>query len=85
MQDYFDITNELVEYDKSKATDPEYRALATRSQLVVLNKIDALDEEDVLQLQSRFQKKGIDTMLISAASRKGLRELVIEIGKRVLK
>ena len=84
LQDYMDITNELVEYDKSKAGDSEYRPLATRNQLVVLNKIDALDEDDVLQLQARFQKKGIETMLISAASRKGLRELVIEIGKRVL-
>lgn len=85
LQDYLDITNELVEYDKSKAGDTDYRPLASRDQLVVLNKTDSLDEEDVDRLQSEFKKRGIETMAISAASRKGLRELVIEIGKRVLK
>jgi GTPase involved in cell partitioning and DNA repair len=59
--------------------------LATRSQLVVLNKTDVIGEEETLQLQSTFQKAGVETMAISAAARKGLRELVIEIGKRVLK
>lgn len=84
-QDYLDITKELIEYDRSKEGDEEYRPLATRDQLVVLNKSDAIDEDEMLQLQSRFKKNGIETMAISAASRKGLRELVIEIGKRVLK
>lgn len=85
LQDYYDITNELVEYDRSKEGDDEYRPLATRSQLVVLNKTDVIGDEETLQLQSRFKKKGIETMAISAAAQKGLRELVIEIGKRVLK
>ena len=85
LQDYDDITTELIEYDKSKAGDEEYRPLANRDQLVVLNKIDAIDEHESRRLQSEFKKKGIETMVISAASRKGLRELVIEIGKRVLK
>jgi GTP-binding protein len=84
-QDYLDITNELVEYDRSKEGDSEYVPLATRTQLVVLNKIDAIDEEETLHLQAKFLKAGIETMAISAAARKGLRELVIEIGKRVLK
>ena len=85
LQDYLDITKELVEYDRSKEGDAEYVPLATRSQLVVLNKTDVIGEEETLQLQSRFLKAGIETMTISAAARKGLRELVIEIGKRVLK
>lgn len=85
LQDYKDITNELVEYDRSKAGDPEYVPLATRTQLVVLNKTDVIGEEETLHLQAKFLKNGIETMAISAAARKGLRELVIEIGKRVLK
>lgn len=85
LQDYFDITTELVEYDKSKTDDAEYHPLATRDQLVVLNKIDAIDDHEVARLQAEFKKKGIETMTISAAARKGLRELVVEIGKRVLK
>lgn len=85
LQDYDDITTELIEYDKSKAGDDEYRPLGDRDQLVVLNKADAIDDYESQRLQSEFKKKGIETMVISAASRKGLRELVIEIGKRVLK
>ena len=85
VQDYHDITKELIEYDRSKADDPDYRPLATREQLVVLNKSDVLDEDGVLLLQARFRDEGIETMTISAAANHGLRELVIEIGKRVLK
>jgi GTPase len=87
LQDYFDITTELTEYDKAKMTDGTrddgYRPLATREQLVVLNKTDVIGEEETRRIQSLFLKKGIQTMAISAAARKGLRELVIEIGKRV--
>jgi hypothetical protein len=41
--------------------------------------------EDLEDLQGRFRRSGIETMAISAAARKGLKELTIEIGKRVLK
>lgn len=85
LQDYLDIIKELVEYDRSKEADAEFVPLSTRSQLVVLNKTDVIGEEETLHLQTRFSKQGIETMAISAAARKGLRELVIEIGKRVLK
>lgn len=85
LQDYRDIMNELVEYDRAKGNETDYRPLATRDQLVVLNKCDVLPPDDVEALQARFKREGIETMSISAASRKGLRELVIEIGKRVLK
>ncbi len=88
-QDYLDISNELVQYDHAKSQDgtrdEEYRPLATRDQLVVLNKTDVIGDEETLQLQARFRKKGVETMAISAAAQKGLRELVIEVGKRVLK
>jgi GTP-binding protein len=84
-QDYLDIKNELEQYDIAKKDDPDYRPLATRDQLVVLNKIDAVRLEDLEELQGRFRRAGVETMAISAAVRKGLKELTIEIGKRVLK
>ncbi|MDX9732330.1 MAG: GTPase ObgE [Bdellovibrionales bacterium] len=83
-QDYEDIINELVEYDRTKQDDEEYRPLASRDQLVVLNKTDVMSEDDVSALRAKFKKNGVEAMVISAASRKGLKELVIEIGKRVL-
>lgn len=84
LQDYRDIVLELAEYDRSKADDEGYRPLSDRPQLVVLNKIDAIGEDDASELQARFKRAGIETMAISAASRRGLRELVVDIGQRVL-
>lgn len=85
LQDYRDIMHELVEYDRAKAEEEGFRPLAEREQLVVLNKIDVLPPEDLAVLQDRFAREGIATLSISAASHRGLRELVTEIGKRVLK
>ena len=85
LQDYKDIMHELVEYDRAKSEEEGFRPLATRDQLVVLNKSDVIREDDLEELQARFKREAIDTMAISAAARRGLRELVIEIGKRVLK
>ena len=84
-QDYLDIENELQQYDLVKKDDPDYRPLATRDRLVVLNKADALRLEEMEELQGRFRRAGIETMVISAAAKKGLKELATEIGKRVLK
>lgn len=85
LQDYRDIMHELEEYDRAKSTEDGYRPLAQREQLVVLNKIDVLAADDLAALQDRFEREGIPTLSISAASHRGLRELVTEIGKRVLK
>jgi GTP-binding protein len=84
-QDYLDIENELHQYDNVKQDDPEYRPLSGRDRIVVLNKSDALSPEEMEALRGRFKRAGIDTLVISAAAKKGLRELTTEIGKRVIK
>ncbi|HRK06255.1 MAG TPA: GTPase ObgE [Pseudobdellovibrionaceae bacterium] len=84
-QDYLDINHELAAYDESKADEADYRPLASREQLVVLNKVDTLSEDDMLRLQDSFRHQGVATLAISAAARRGLKELVTEIARRVKK
>ncbi|MCM2280311.1 MAG: GTPase ObgE [Bdellovibrionaceae bacterium] len=83
LQDYKDINHELAEYDKSKADVEGYRPLATRPQIVVLNKIDVLSEDRRRELRDGFQRAGIEVRMISAVAGIGVRELVFEMGSWV--
>ena len=59
----FDVINrELAQY----APD-----LATKPQVVVLNKTDAIDPKDVAEYQSEFAAAGIQLMTMSAATGAG--------------
>lgn len=82
-QDFLDINHELKEYDKSKEDSEGYRPLATRPQIVVLNKIDILSEDRRAELRERFRRAGEDARLISAVSGQGIRELLFEMGSMV--
>lgn len=83
-QDYLDINHELKEYDKSKADSEAYRPLATRPQLVVLNKIDVLNEDRRRELKEKFKRAaGVDVRLISAVAGIGVRDLLFEMGRLV--
>jgi GTPase len=84
MQDYRDILHELVEYDRAHQNDEGFRPLGHRPQLVVLNKIDAISREKREELVEDFNRAGVATMQVSAATTQGIRELVFEMGKRVL-
>lgn len=83
LQDYYDIMNELKEYDQAKNVEEGFRPLSSRSQVVVLNKIDAIPRERVEELVHQFERAGISTFQISAATGRGTRELIFELGKRV--
>lgn len=83
LQDYYDIVNELVEYDKVKADEEGYRPLGDRPQIVVLNKIDAIDRDRLEEQVARFKRAGIQTRQVSAATTQGIRELIFEMGARV--
>lgn len=84
LQDFYDINYELKEYDKSKAGSEGFNSLSEREQLVVLNKIDTLSPEQQRELKERFTHEKIDVQLISAVSGQGLKELISEVGRRVL-
>lgn len=82
LQDYRDINTELVEYDRLKSETAE-RPLATRPQIVVLNKIDTLMRDDLETLSERFRREGIQTLAISAATGQNVRELIFEMSRKV--
>lgn len=84
LQDFHDINLELSEYDKSKAEADGFRPLSEREQLVVLNKIDTLTNEQKRELRERFAHEKVEAHLISAVSGEGLKDLIAEVGRRVL-
>ncbi len=53
--------------------------LADRTRLVLLNKIDLLDEDELRELINIFREKGIDVLPISAAAGRGLTKLKDEL------
>jgi GTP-binding protein len=75
VSDYEVINRELVAYD------PE---LAERPQFVVATKIDALDEpERLAALRERARADGREFFEISSVANRGVRELVLAVGRRL--
>ena len=73
IEDIYTINNELKAYDEE---------LAKRPQIIAANKIDAInpDEPDPIEsLKKEFEPQGIQVFPISAATNKGVRELVAAI------
>lgn len=56
-QDYEDIIFELEMYDKGNSEKEGFFPLATREQIIVFNKIDALSEPQIEILKKSFEKK----------------------------
>ena len=82
--DYNDIIHELEMYDKERKNDPEFKPLMSRKQIVVLNKIDLIDSDKIPVLIAKFKKKSDHVMTISAATGKGIRELIELLGDMVI-
>jgi len=67
VEDFNRINHELASFNES---------LGLRPQIVVLNKVDAVDDACVEQAMARFKEQGIEAMPVSVATRQGVRELV---------
>ena len=75
VEDYEIINRELANYDEN---------LATRPQIVVATKIDALDEPERLEnLREAAEKDGKPFMEISAVTRQGTQELVFAVAQKL--
>ncbi len=75
VEDYEILNHELANYDEN---------LATRPQIVVATKLDALDEPERLKsLKKRAKKDGKDFLEISAVTKLGTKELVNFVGKKL--
>lgn len=66
--DYRGILHELASFDP---------ALAARSQIVVGNKIDIVDEASVADARDRFRKVGVEMWPISVATGEGVQDLIV--------
>ncbi len=85
LDDYKVINKELITYDEINEGKEGYLPLATRRQVVVFNKVDAISEEDLETLKKRFKKTfSIDPMVISAVTGLGTKDLVNIVGREIL-
>jgi GTP-binding protein len=76
LRDYETLRDELVRFDP---------ALAERREIVVLSKADITEvREEYEALKEKFADKGIQLLLMSAATREGVKELVAELQKIIL-
>ncbi|MDZ4677211.1 MAG: GTPase ObgE [Oligoflexia bacterium] len=76
VEDYEDINRELEYYDKDRNEEEGFFELGTRPQIVVLNKVELLDEKTRQELVLKFRKKRVNVHLISAVTGLGIRELI---------
>ncbi len=77
VQDFVDINDELLNYDKDQNRLSELGLLADRPQIVVLNKIDTIDSEELARVKSLFTKQvSFPIYEISAVTGKNIKELV---------
>lgn len=67
LNSYNIINEELAKYDEE---------LATRKQIVVLNKVDMLNDEDKKRLINIFKKENIEINFISAITKEGINALL---------
>lgn len=82
LDDYRDINAELKEYD-GLYHEEGVTPLSQRSQIVVLNKIDSIQKNDLEEIVSKFRKQGLQPLCISAATGQGIQELIYKMGEMV--
>jgi GTP-binding protein len=80
---YREIRRELELYDVSKKDDDQYLALATRPEVIVLNKIDTIPTEKLDEIKATFKNQGLEVMTASAVTGKNVKELVEMMGRRI--
>ncbi|PIU00218.1 MAG: GTPase ObgE [Bdellovibrionales bacterium CG10_big_fil_rev_8_21_14_0_10_45_34] len=76
MEDYDSIQMELKGYDQQFADSELGPPLMDRFQLVVLNKADLLNSDELFEVTRRFESRGLRVIAISAATGYGLKELL---------
>jgi GTP-binding protein len=82
-QDFKDINSELALYDKAHRSEEDFKPLASRHQIVALNKADVVAEDRMAELVKKFEKTGASVVVISAATGKNLKDLIHRMGEMV--
>jgi GTPase len=84
LKDFDDINNELKAYDRANVGKEGFFPLATRKQIVALNKTDVLSREDLDRVRSQFEKKtGVKPFIISAVAGINVKDLVNEVSRNI--
>lgn len=76
VENYKKINNELLNYSKE---------LSSRFQIVMLNKADAMMEDDIQKLKEEFLKLNENTFVVSAVTGFGVKELLNYVYKNLMK
>jgi len=76
VQDYEELNDELKFYDEDRRLEEGFFELSSRPQLVVLNKIDLLNETELKKIQKKFKTRGVETLAISGATGVGIKKLI---------
>lgn len=80
MSDFTIICEELAAYEVPEGATP----LLERPQIVVLNKIDVHEAQDLAEfVRADFEAKGLEVFAVSTATRVGLKELTRRLGQIV--
>lgn len=75
-----DINEELVQYDRINKDRDGFFPLTTRPQLLVLNKIDTVDEQRLAEIRSAFKKEtGQEPLTISAVAGRNVDQLIYRL------
>ena len=75
VEDFYTINEELKKYSEK---------LATRKQIIVANKIDAMQDETLMkEVEELAKKEGLELYKISAATKEGVEELIDKVSKEL--
>lgn len=86
LQDYEDIQYELKMYDEMNEGKDGFFPLMNREQILVLNKSDLLNKDQIIKIQQQFKKKyNVETIAISAATGKQLQDLLVVVADKIIK
>lgn len=80
---YQEVRHELEMYDQIKKEEDGFLPLSSRPEIIVLNKIDAVDEMTIRTAREALKKQGLSVMEISAAAGKNIKNFVDVLGRRV--
>lgn len=75
VEDFYTINEELKKYSEK---------LATRKQIIVANKIDAMQDETLMkEVEELAKKEGLELYKISAATKEGVEELIDKVSEEL--
>ncbi len=78
-----EINKELELYDQAHQDQEDFRPLMEHPQLVVISKLDAMDQERQTEIAESFQERGLSPLFISAVARTNIKELIHAMGQKL--